>query len=146
MLLFNIWYSFHCSLHNPILFCRKTLNLSSLYKHYCKCIIAEFAFSAYLLKFKANKLNILFYSKNDVKIDLSLLSLVSCLQSHVSGLLSHVSCLTSPVSLLLSHVSCLMSHVACLTSPVLYLLSHVSCLLSDVSCLMSPFSWLTSPV
>ena len=66
-------------------------------------------------------------------------SLVSCLMSPVSCLLSHVSCFTSPVSCILSHVSCLTSpvshllpHISCLTSPVLNLLSHVSCLLSHM--------------
>ena len=85
-----------------------------------------------------------------------LLSLISCLTSHVSG---HLSCLMSPVSCFLS---CLMSPVSyscfppsishllpqfsCLLSPVLHSLSHVSCLMSTVSSLLPPISCLTSPV
>ena len=74
---------------------------------------------------------------------------ISCLLSH------NVSCLTtSPVSHLLSHVSCLMSPVSCLShvsclSSIVYLTSYVSCLshvfsLPHVSCLSHVYC-LTSP-
>ena len=59
---------------------------------------------------------------------------------------SLVSCLPSPVSCLLSLVSCLLSPVFCLRSLVSCLLSPVSCLLSLVSCLLSPVSRLLSYV
>ena len=64
-------------------------------------------------------------------------SLISPLQSHISRLLSPVSCFTSPASYVLSQVSFPLFHVICLTSSVSRFLSHFSCLsfLSHVSCL-----------
>uniref|UniRef100_A0A8C2XU89 Cilia- and flagella-associated protein 299 n=1 Tax=Cyclopterus lumpus TaxID=8103 RepID=A0A8C2XU89_CYCLU len=60
--------------------------------------------------------------------------------SHVSSLLSPLSCLFSPVSSLLSLFSCLLSPVSSLLSSVSFLLSPVSFLLCPVSPLLSPLS------
>ena len=75
-----------------------------------------------------------------------------CLLSHASCPMPsfplHLS--VSPVSHLLSLISCLLSHISCLASPLSHLLSLVSCLLvlSPIFCLhiLSSFSGLPSPV